>query len=249
MDNTSYVALSQLTALERQIDVTANNLANANSHGFKAERILFESYLHEDGGTDVGDGTNFVIDRGSYLDDSQGALSRTDNPLDIALSGTGWFGYQTASGQIAYGRDGRLVLDDEGRLTTLNGAQILDAGGAPINLPPDIGGELSISGDGTISNGDGALTQVGIFELGDLQSYVRIGNGLLVPPEGGTGDAVPDTVTQVIQGSVEGSNVQAVTEVTRLMQIQQAYQRAVNLLNAEDELKKNLLGRIGRSSI
>ncbi|MGR3321958.1 MAG: flagellar hook basal-body protein, partial [Pseudooceanicola sp.] len=234
-------------ALERQIDVTANNLANVNSHGFKAERILFESYLHEDGGQDVGEGTNFVIDRGSYLDDSQGSLTRTDNPLDVALAGSGWFGYRTEAGQTAYGRDGRLVVDDQGRLTTLNGAQVLDAGGAPINLPPDIAGSVSIGPDGTVSGPDGAITQIGVFELRDLQSYVRVGNGMLVPPDGGAGDAVADTTTQVLQGSVEGSNVQAVTEVTRLMQIQKAYQRAVNLLNAEDDLKKNLLGRIGRS--
>lgn len=247
MDNTTYVALSQLTALERQIDVTANNLANANSNGFRAERVLFESYLHQDGGEDVGEGTNFVLDKGSYVDKTQGALSLTGNPLDVALNGDGWFGYETAEGRTAYGRDGRFVLDDQGRLMTLNGAQVLDAGGAPVALPPDVAAELQISEDGTMSTVDGGvLGQLGVFELRDLQSYERMGGGLLVPPAGQSGDAVPSETTSFVQGSLEASNVNAVAEVTRLMQIQQAYQRAINMMTSEDDLTKNLLSRIGR---
>lgn len=247
MDNTVYVALSQMTALERQIDVTANNLANANSHGFKAERVLFESYLHNDGDGDAAGGTNFVIDRGSYVDQTQGALTLTGNPLDVALNGDGWFGYRTEDGGTAYGRDGRFVTDDQGRLMTLAGAQVLDIGGAPVALPPDVAGDVQISGDGTISTlAGGVLGRLGVFELRDLQSYERIGEGMLMPPPGQAADAVPDTTTGFVQGSIESSNVNAVAEVTRLMQIQQAYQRAINLVNSEDDLKKNLLSRIGR---
>ena len=248
MDNTTYVALSQLTALERQIDVTANNIANVNSHGFKAERVLFESYLQQDG-QDPDQGTNYVIDKGSYLDTGQGTMTRTDNPLDIALSGSGWFGYQIEGGQTAYGRDGRLALDPDGRLITLSGAQLLDEGGGPIVLPPDVAGTMMIGDDGTISTPEGlTLARIGVFDLGDLQSFERVGNGMFVPPDG-QADRVPAEGTRVLQGNVEGSNGQAVTEVTRLIGIQQAYQRAVNLLNSEDELKKNLLGRIGRPQI
>ncbi|MGR3569725.1 MAG: flagellar hook-basal body complex protein [Pseudooceanicola nanhaiensis] len=247
MDNTTYVALSQLTALERQLDVTANNLANANSNGFRAERVLFESYLHPDGGTDFSQGTNFVLDKGSYVDQTQGALVLTDNPLDVALNGEGWFGYRTADGGTAYGRDGRFLLDDQGRLMTLAGAQVLDAGGAPIALPPDVAAALDIAEDGTMSTVDGGVIgRLGVFELRDLQSYERIGGGMLVPPQGQAADVVPDTTTRFVQGSVEASNVNAVAEVTRLMQMQQAYQRAVNLVNSDDELTKNLLGRLGR---
>lgn len=247
MDNTTYVALSQLTALERQLDVTANNLANANSNGFRAERVLFESYLHPDGGSDSSQGTNFVLDKGSYVDQTQGALVLTDNPLDVALNGEGWFGYQTADGSTAYGRDGRFLLDDQGRLMTLAGAQVLDAGGAPIALPPDVAAALNIAEDGTMSTVDGGVIgRLGVFELRDLQSYERMGGGMLVPPQGQPADVVPDTTTKFVQGSVEASNVNAVAEVTRLMQMQQAYQRAVNLMNSDDELTKNLLGRLGR---
>lgn len=247
MDNTTYVALSQLTALERQLDVTANNLANANSAGFRAERVLFESYLHQDDAGDFGQGTNFVLDRGSYVDKTQGALTLTGNPLDVALNGDGWFGYRTGDGRTAYGRDGRFVLDEQGRLMTLSGAQVLDAGGTPVTLPPDVANALTIAEDGTMSTVDGGVIgKLGVFELRDLQSYERMGGGLFTPPAGQGADAVPDETTRFVQGSVESSNVNAVAEVTRLMQIQQAYQRSVNLMNSEDDLTKTMLGRIGR---
>jgi len=247
MDNTTYVALSQLTALERQIDVTANNLANANSNGFRAERVLFESYMHADGDPEGGEGTNFVLDKGSYVDQTQGALTLTGNPLDVALNGDGWFGYMTETGRVAYGRDGRFLLDDQGRLTTLNGAQVLDAGGQGIVLPPDIAADITIATDGTMSTQQGGVVgQLGIFQIRDLQSYERMGGGMLIPPEGQAADVVPDTTSTLVQGSIEASNVNAVAEVTRLMQIQQAYQRAINMMNSEDELTRNLLGRIGQ---
>ncbi|WP_163851529.1 flagellar hook basal-body protein [Pseudooceanicola aestuarii] len=249
MDNSAYVSLSLLTALERQLDVTANNLANVNSSGFKAERVLFESYLQPESGTAEDGGTNYVLDRGSYVDRRQGALVRTDNPLDVALNGTGWFGYRTAEGQTAYGRDGGFVLDAQGRLVTQSGAQVLDAAGGPIALPPDIGGTLTISADGTISSpGAGVLAQLGAFDLPQIQSFERIGGGLLVPPADQDAAALPDAETQFIQGSIESSNVEAITEVTRLVATQQAYQRAVNLMSSEDDLRKDMLSRIGRPS-
>ncbi|MCR8550585.1 flagellar hook basal-body protein [Salipiger sp. P9] len=249
MDNSTYVALSQLTALERQLDVTANNIANANSTGFKSERVLFESYLQQDDAALAGDGTNYLIDRGSYLDDTPGAVVRTGNALDMALSGQGWFAYALADGRTGYGRDGSLVLDAQGRVVTASGAQILDLGGAPLAIPPEFASTVSISEDGVISSTEGGvLGQVGIFALPDRQSLGRAGGGMFIPEEG-TAQLDPDeTGTQIIQGAVESSNVQAVSEVTRLIDIQQAYQHALNLIASDDELKKQMLSRIGQTS-
>ena len=249
MATSTYVALSQLTALERQLDVTANNIANANSTGFKAERVLFESYLKQDEELPSGQGTNYLIDRGSYLDDRAGTTIQTGNPLDMALSGKGWFAYENADGTQGFGRDGNFVLDPQGRVVTTGGAQLLDAAGAPLNLPPAVAGTVSIAGDGTISGPDGAiLGQVGIFALPDRQSLGRAGGGLFVPEEGNMQFTPDDSGTQVIQGALESSNVQAVTEVTRLIDIQQAYQHALNLVSSDDELQKEMLSRIGRTT-
>lgn len=249
MDNSTYVALSQLSALERQLDITANNIANANSTGFKAERVLFESFLQPDEEAASGEGVNYLLDRGSYLDDRAGTMVQTGNPLDMALSGPGWFAYQMADGQQAFGRDGNFVLDPQGAVVTASGAQVLDAGGAPLALPPALAATVTISGDGVISSAEGGvLGQVGIYTLPDRQILAREGGGMFVAEEGAAALLPDETGTRVIQGALEGSNVQAVSEVTRLIDIQQAYQHALNLISSEDDLKKEMLSRIGKTS-
>lgn len=247
MDNTTYISLSLATALQRQLDVTANNMANASTAGFKGERVVFSSYLHRDPTAATGD-TNFLVDRGSYMNHQQGAVSLTGNPLDVALKGDGWFGYETPEGQRGYGRDGHFTVDAEGRLVTLSGARVLDIGGNPIAVPPDALNDVSISRNGTISSlENGVVAQLGVFTLPDIQAYERIGNGMFIEPDiEGIRAPVPDAVTEVVQGAIEGSNVQPVVEMTQMMSIQKAYERAVQLMNGEDELRRDMLRRVGR---
>ena len=247
MDNSTYISLSLATALRRQLDVTANNMANASTAGFKGERVVFSSFLHRDDSAATGD-TSFLIDRGSYVDQQQGAITMTGNKLDVALKGEGWLGYETPQGQRAYGRDGHFGIDPQGALVTMSGARVLDIGGNPINLPPDALNDLSISRNGTISSlANGVIAQIGVFTLPDVQSFERIGNGMFVQPDlEGVRPAIPDAVTEVVQGAIEGSNVQPVVEMTRMMSIQKAYERAVELMNGEDDLRRDMLRRVGR---
>lgn len=249
MDNSTYVSLSLARAMQRELDVTANNIANANTSGFKSERMLFESYMHLPDSGDAEAAASFVIDRGSYLDEAQGPITRTDNTLDVALKGKGWLAYQAEGGQIAYGRDGRLTLDPQGNLITLSGARVLDAGGGTIAVPPDAAGAITIAADGTISSdATGVIGRIGLFDLADVQSFRRIGNGMFVPPEGAPQGlrATPAQGTELVQGAVEESNVQPVVEVTRLMLIQQAYERASRMMSTQDELQRDMLRRMGQ---
>ncbi|HEY9022193.1 MAG: flagellar hook basal-body protein [Paracoccaceae bacterium] len=247
MDNSTYISLSLATALRRQLDVTANNMANTSTAGFKGERVVFSSFLHRDESAATGD-TSFLIDRGSYVDQQQGAITVTGNTLDVALKGEGWFGYETPQGQRAYGRDGHFAVDAQGALMTMSGARVLDIGGNPINLPPDALNDLSISRNGTISSlANGVISQIGVFTLPDVQSYERIGNGMFIQPDlDGIRPAIPDGTTEVVQGAIEGSNIQPVVEMTRMMSIQKAYERAVELMNGEDDLRRDMLRRVGR---
>ena len=247
MDNSTYISLSLATALRRQLDVTANNMANTSTAGFKGERVVFSSFLHRDESAATGD-TSFLIDRGSYVDQQQGAITVTGNTLDVALKGEGWFGYETPQGQRAYGRDGQFAVDAQGALMTMSGARVLDIGGNPINLPPDALNDLSISRNGTISSlANGVISQIGVFTLPDVQSYERIGNGMFIQPDlDGIRPAIPDGTTEVVQGAIEGSNIQPVVEMTRMMSIQKAYERAVELMNGEDDLRRDMLRRVGR---
>jgi len=244
MDSSTYISLSLTSALKRELDMTANNIANANTAGFKSEHMAFDAYLMHEGGRD----TDYVIDRGSFLDDRQGAVSYTGNTLDVALQGSGWFSYKTLEGQVTYGRDGQFSVDSQGNLVTLNGDRVLDDGGGEISFPPDTSGIAMISSDGTISaEGNGTFAKIGVFTLPDIQSYERIGSGRFMAPveNDGVATAIPDTSTKIVQGAIEGSNVQPVLEMARLIDIQRAYERSTKLMDNEDELRRKALQQIG----
>ena len=246
MTETSYIGLSLAATLQRQLDITANNIANANTAGYKGEHVLFESYLQKD--VPIGqDAASFVNDSGSYIDTRAGALSRTGNPLDVALNGDGWFGYRTPEGQQAYGRDGSFTLDAQGNLLTTSGATVLNEGGAPIVLPTDGIGELSISEDGSISGiGTGPLDKIGVFQIPDIQSYSRIGSNMMTAPEGAAAPR-PAEGTQVVQGALELSNVNPIREMTRLIDVQRAYERTNTLMGNADTLRSDTLRRISQA--
>lgn len=246
MTETSYIGLSLAATLQRQLDITANNIANANTAGYKGEHVLFESYLQKD--VPIGqDAASFVNDSGSYIDTRAGALSQTGNPLDVALNGDGWFGYRTPEGQQAYGRDGSFTLDAQGNLLTTSGATVLNEGGAPIVLPTDGIGELSISEDGSISGiGTGPLDKIGVFQIPDIQSYSRIGSNMMTAPEGAAAPR-PAEGTQVVQGALELSNVNPIREMTRLIDVQRAYERTNTLMGNADTLRSDTLRRISQA--
>ena len=166
MDNGTYVSLSLATAMRNALDVTANNIANANTAGFKGERVEFDSYMLRETGTEDGRETDFLIDQGSFMDPAQGAMSRTGNPLDLALQGDGWFAYETDGG-TAYGRDGRFALSPDGNLVTLNGALRSDAGFERLDWRGDVEGNGLRLG----AQSDAAVVQLG-----------RSGAGTLVAP-------------------------------------------------------------------
>tara|TARA_R110002049_G_scaffold29972_2_gene101945 strand:- start:35049 stop:35792 length:744 start_codon:yes stop_codon:yes gene_type:complete len=246
MTETSHIGMSLATSLQRQLDITANNIANASTAGYKGEHVVFESLVQKDAGAGQ-DPASFVSDSGSYIDTRPGALTQTGNPLDVALHGDGWFSYQTPDGQKSYGRDGSFTLDPDGNLVLLSGAKVLDNGGAPIMLPTQGMGELSISEDGTISGaGSGPLARIGVFDIPEIQSYRRTGAGMLVAPEDAAAPR-PAIATQVMQGALEMSNVNPIREMTRLIDVQRAYERTNTLMGNADTLRRDSLKRIGQA--
>src|ERR1700751_810337 len=119
MENALLVGLSRQMTLERQLDVVANNIANVNTNGYKADHMLFEEYLnsgaHEDNFSGRDRRVSYVQDRGTFRDLTEGALQQTGNPLDVAISGSGYLTVQTAGGE-RYTRDGNLHLNNLGQL-------------------------------------------------------------------------------------------------------------------------------------
>lgn len=246
MDNVGYVSLSRAAMLERVSDVTANNIANANAEGFRAKRASFETLVVD---TQVETPTRmmaYAIDKGTYVDLSQGAMSQTGNQFDVAIQGDAWFGFQRSDGEIALGRGGALLRDLEGNLVTSEGHAILDIGGGAVNIP-DGSGDVSIGKDGTITAAGGeVLGQIGLFEAPSVSHWQSLDGAMFKPREGETPlDAALNG--EIAQGFVEGSNVNPVMEMTRMIRQQREFERSMNMADAADGLRKTTIERLGRS--
>ena len=152
MENALLIGLSRQTVLERQLDVVANNIANVNTAGFKADSSLFEEYLmpgaHEDNFKGSDRRVSYVQDRGTYRNFTQGPAEQTKNPLDIAISGDAFFVVQTAGGE-RYTRDGGLQINSQGQLVTAAGNPVLGTSGPIVFQPTDH--DINVSPDGTVT--------------------------------------------------------------------------------------------------
>ncbi|MFD2739557.1 flagellar hook-basal body complex protein [Sulfitobacter aestuarii] len=247
MENVGYLAYARASQLERATDVAANNIANANTAGFRASRTLFENYVAQSNAAGDLGAVSYAIDRGTVSDLSQGALTRTGNPLDIAITGDGWLGYLTTTGQTALGREGSLVQNAAGDLSTTAGDLLLDLGGAPINIPPG-SGEISIARDGTISGGNGeVIAQVGVFDAPDIAFWERLSGTMMVPRDG-VAPLNPTLEPALMQGHVEQSNVSPIAEMSRLIELQRAYEHSMSLAKTADDLRKEALSRLRSNS-
>jgi flagellar basal-body rod protein FlgF len=242
MDNATYVALSGQVALRRKLEIVANNIANINTPGYKREQARFDEVfakLEADG-----KGVAFVHDKASVVDTEQGAMSLTGGDLDVGLNGDGVLSAQAGNGEKLYTRDGRMSRNAEGGLImTATGLPMLDEGGAPITIPPDVA-KINISPDGVISSARGnRIAKLGIFSL-DFTNADRVADGLYRPSAGK--EPEPDTETRTIQGFVENSNVNAVRELTDLIAVQRAYETAKNMADREDERIKKAISALSR---
>ncbi|MGH6776572.1 MAG: flagellar basal-body rod protein FlgF [Bradyrhizobium sp.] len=249
MQNALLIGLSRQMTLKRQLDVIANNVANVNTTGYKADQSLFEEYLnsgaHEDDFKGRGRLVSFVLDRGTYRDFSQGPLTQTSDPLDVAIDGKGFLAVQTANGE-RYTRDGNLQLNNHGQLVTQNGDPVLGTGG-PITFQPT-DHDINISPNGTITVMEGTATTDTI--RGNLR-VVRFANPQALQKQGSNlyaaqnpADAQPDLKSTVRQGYVEKSNVSAVREMSRLIEVSRTYEQVANMLQNESSLHKTAINQL-----
>src|SRR5258708_4928268 len=144
MQSASLVLLSDQQALQRAIDVVANNVANASTTGFKREGIAFDTLLSQ---STSGQPVSFVVDRSTYRDASTGPIQATGNQLDLAIEGPGYFQVRGLDGASTnYTRGGAFQVNNEGQIVTLSGQPVLSDGGQPITLPDTVT-QINISGD------------------------------------------------------------------------------------------------------
>ncbi len=233
MNSGLYAACAGLMARTQQLDTIASNLANAGNTGFRGQKNIFGSVLaeaaHHGRLTALNQATNsYGVLSGTELDQSQGTLGKTGNPLDLALVGPGYLKVQTAHG-VAYTRDGGLQVSSGGQLVTAAGDPVLGANG-PITLGK---GAVTISQDGTIAS-DGAVVdrlQVVTFSAGTTPQ--SRGNGYYTAPATSENLAAG---TQVQQGALENSNVSSVTGMVELVSAQRSAEtmrRVLSLIDSE----------------
>ena len=243
MDNALYVGLSRQMTLRRELDIVANNIANADTTGFKVESLMLETAARAPAVTQGGPKpVKFVLDSGVARDFTGGALHKTDAPFDLGIEGQGFFKITTAEGE-RYTRDGHFRMDDAGKLTTQDGKAVLDEGGGEITVDP-IKGPLTIATDGTVSQGTERVGKVGVVRFDTLSVLEKAGDNLYRNTSNQQPQAAPDA--RVHQGMLESSNVNTVLEITRMMEVTRAYESMAKMMDSNADLSRRSIERMGR---
>ena len=241
MENAQLISLSRQIALQRQMDVVANNIANLNTTGFKGESILFEEFIMpvaRDQNFAPGDQQlSFTQDWATIHDMGGGAIVQTGNPLDIALEGEGFLTVETPAGE-RWTRAGALQVNAEGVLVDFEGHPVLGDGGE-IRFDANET-TISIDATGAISTNAGAKGRLRIVEFAEPQQLAREGDNLFV---GGTPTAA--VATRVVQGAIEKSNVSGVTEMTEMIRVQRAYQSVAAMMERQDDIRRSAIQKLG----
>jgi flagellar basal-body rod protein FlgF len=220
----------------REMAVVANNIANVSTAGFRREGVVFAEYI---AGMDQDPSLSMAHASGRHVDLTQATLAQTGGSFDFAIQGDGFFLIETPAGERLT-RAGAFTPNAEGELVTADGYRLLDAGGAPVFVPPDAKA-VALSRDGTLSANGQPIAQIGLWQPTDPlalrhQSGTLFDGGELEPVENG----------MVMQGMLEDSNVQPVSEIARMIEVQRAYELGQKFLDAEDDRVRGVIQALGR---
>ncbi len=240
MDLAGYVALSRQSGLLREMQSVANNIANASTTGYRREGIMFSEEvkaLPAEGGS-----VAMTDARARYTDELQGSLQQTNGRLDMAIEGDGFFMVQTPAGQRLT-RAGAFMRNNNGDVVNAEGDLLLDEGGGSITIPPEAK-SIGIATDGTMSVDGSPLAKIGVVRVEDQTKLFREA-GVLFRSDGGT---VPVENGRVLQGFVEQSNVNPIREISRMIEVQRAYEYGQKLLDQEDERIREVVRVLGTNA-
>jgi flagellar basal-body rod protein FlgF len=240
MDNAIYVGLSRQIILERELDIAANNLANVDTVGFKFESMI----SNDDPVTMPTPGVtpttvNFTADAGVARDFTQGSLTQTGAPLDVAIDGKGFFQINTAAGP-RYTRDGRFRTDDSGKLVDQDGDPV--DGGGDIVLDPKKGAP-TISQNGVVSQQGEIVGHISVVTFDSLSALSKDGANQYRNDSNLT--ATPATNPDIRQGFLEQSNVEPIRQITRLIEVNRAYDAVASMMSTTQDLSSNAVQRLG----
>jgi flagellar basal-body rod protein FlgF len=249
MENAGLVGLSRQIALQRELDVVANNIANVNTTGYKADNVTFGEYVMPVARANNFRGSDrlvsFTQDRTTWLDQSQGPVVQTGNPLDIAMSGSTFLTVQTPAGE-RYTRNGALQINSQGQLVTSEGLQVIGQNGPIVFQPGDR--EISISTDGAVSVREGANTtdtqrgKLKFASFTDPRMLLKDGTSTFRPPNGMQVDT--PTAVRINQGAIEKSNVRSIVEMTRMVEVTRTYTQVAQLLQQHSDMRRTAIQQL-----
>ena len=235
MDSTAYIAISRQSGLLWEMQNIANNLANMSTNGYRRQGIVFSEMVR-----DLPEGSIAQTSANiRYTDVAQGSLKQTNAPLDLAIEGEGFFMVATPAGNRLT-RAGAFAVSPFGDLVTKDGHPVLDAGGAPVFIPPD-SGAVKISGDGTVAAGDRAIGRIGLFAVTDPGALMRE-DGVRFQSEF---EPLPAENATILQGFLEQANVDPVIEIARMIEVQRAYESGQRLLDRNDNRVRSVIKTLG----
>ena len=251
MENALLVGLSRQVALGRELDVVANNLANINTTGYKSDGMIFQEYLMPVASADqfptASHKVSFVEDRTTWHDFRQGPIQRTGGPLDVAIDGSAFLVVQTAAGP-RYTRSGALQINPQGTLVTNAGDPVMGTAG-PIQFQ-NTDHDISINQDGSITVREGASTTsdsargtLQLASFANVGELLKEGSNLYSAPAGVAAQPAAQNV-RVVQGAIEESNVSAVAETARMVEITRTYAQIASILQAEHTQRTNALDKL-----
>lgn len=236
MDASGYITLSRQTGLLSQMGEIANNIANASTSGFKREGTVFSEYVAR-----TGDGPSLSIGFGNarVVDLMQAGLSQTGGSFDFAVEGDGFFLIDTPKGQMLT-RAGSFTPGADGTLQTADGFAVLDASGSNIFIPPEAR-NIGVAQDGTVSADGSPVAKLGLWGPSDPLSLTHQ-QGTLFSASG----YQPVQGGKIMQGYLEDSNVEPVSEIARMISVQRAYELGQSFLDREDERARSVIQTLGR---
>lgn len=240
MDNALYyLAVNRQVGLSAEMDMIANNIANLDTAGFRREGVAFTEFVVA---AEIGESVSMADLGARFVSEVPGALATTGGRLDVAIEGDGFFLLETPEGNVLT-RAGNFMVSQDGFVTTPNGDLVLDIGEAPIFIPPDTV-DLVIGSDGTISSDGNPLAQIAVMNA-PPELVSRFGDTAF-KVEDDAYEAVP--FAKVRQGSLERSNVDAVREIARMIEVTRAYETTQGLIEDEDERINSAIQALGQAN-
>ena len=237
MDSTlSYLALNRQIGLARELDVIANNVANLATTGYRREGLVFAEFVRA---AAPGDSISMADLAARFVAERPGEITLTGNPLDLAIEGPGFFTVR-AGGEVLLTRAGNFQRSPEGLLVTADGAPVLDEAGGEIFLPSDAGA-VTVARDGTISAGGAPLARLGLVTAAP-EALERVGAASFRPREA----PVPVENPRILHGALEGSNVDPLAEIARLIAVTRAYERTRLVGDEADRRVRDVIDRLAR---